>query len=277
MNGGQTDTGSAAARLHLHVIASGSKGNAAIVENGATGHGVLVDCGVTKKAFFAGCESSGFDPAKLDAILITHEHTDHTKGLGVVTRGLAKLGVTPTLYASDKVRTASSQVRAVQETLGEGVFQSGDDLSIAGIAIHAFPTSHDAAESFGFRFDFGKDSIGFMTDTGIVTGEAREALRECRVLGIEANHDLRMLKYGPYPASLKTRIAGDGGHLSNEQSADLLESLLSDRLEQVVALHISENNNDYALPVQALARTLARNDHPAHAQAGYQRTSIDVW
>lgn len=268
--------GSGAGRLRLHVIASGSKGNASIVENTATGHGVLVDCGVTKKAFFAGCEQGGFDPAKLDAILITHEHTDHTKGLGVVTRGLAKLGVVPVLFASDKVRDASAQIRDVQDTLGEGAFASGDDFSLAGISIHAFPTSHDAAESFGFRFELGGDAIGFMTDTGVVTGESEEALQNCRVLGIESNHDLAMLKYGPYPAPLKRRIAGEGGHLSNEQSAQLLESLLCDELEEVVALHISENNNDYSLPQQTLAGVLSRADHPARALVGYQRRSIDV-
>ena len=266
----------ARARLALHVIASGSKGNAAIVENTGNGHGVLVDCGVTKKAFFAGCQQSGFDPARLDAILMTHEHTDHTKGLDVVTRGLAKLGTAPTLYASTKVRDASGDIRAVQEALGEGAFRAGDDFGLAGIRVHVFPTSHDSAESFGFRFELDGDVVGFMTDTGIVTGEAREALRGCRLLGLEANHDRHILACGPYPAPLKRRIAGAGGHLSNDQSAELLEDLLCNELEQVVALHVSENNNDYDLPVAALAGVLERNGHPARALTGYQRRTVTV-
>ena len=87
-------------RLAVHVLASGSRGNAAVVEDAATGAGVLVDCGICKRDFFARCEEAGFDPARLAAVLVTHEHTDHTKGLGVVMRGLAKLGVEPTVYAA---------------------------------------------------------------------------------------------------------------------------------------------------------------------------------
>ena len=270
-------------RLRLHVLASGSKGNCSIVENPLTGAYVVIDCGTTKKAFMEGCAACGLDPTRVEAILVTHEHTDHTKGLGVVTRGLSKLGVRPAVFASLAIFNASSELRELRDAIDLRHFASGDDLSLAGMAVHAFPTSHDAAESFGFRFDVdgagadaGHDSVGFMTDTGIVTGEAFESLLGCRVLALEANHDLQMLANGPYPPFLQDRISSDRGHLSNAQSAELLGRLLDNQVECVIGMHISQNNNTYSLPQQALADVLRRNDHPAQALVGYQSSPISV-
>ncbi len=264
------------AQLRLHVLASGSKGNCSVIENAATGESIVVDCGISKRAFMAGLAECGVDVAGVQAILVTHEHSDHTKCLGVVTRGLAKAGVQPVVYASRAVHAASRELQSIQDAVDLRYFASGDDLTFGGVAVHAFPTLHDAAESFGFRFDCGGDSVGFMTDTGIVTGEAFEVLRGCRVLALESNHDPRMLEVGPYPRYLKDRIASDHGHLSNEQSADLLDQLLDTCVERVVGMHVSENNNTYALPRQSLSQVLARNDHPAHAFVGYQNRVVSV-
>lgn len=262
--------------LELLVLASGSKGNASVLRDTVGKRAILIDCGISKKSFLQQCATLGFDPREIEAVLVTHEHTDHTKGLGVLYRGFARLGMAPTLYTGEKVLAASSQVQQAAEQCDVRFIDDGSDESVAGMAVHAFTTSHDAAQSFGFRFDGQGDSIGFMTDTGIATPQALEALRECRVLGLESNHDEKMLKYGPYPARLKARIASARGHLSNEQSADVLEQLASDRLEQVVALHVSENNNDYLLPEKSLEQTLARLSHPACVHVGFQRTPIRV-
>jgi len=270
------ETANISGELRLHVLASGSKGNCSVVENTATGRLVVVDCGISKSAFMERSAHCGIDPRNVEAILVTHEHTDHTKGLGVLTRGLAKLGAHPALYASARVHAASREIRSIESAVDLRHFARGDDLALAGMRIHAFPTLHDAAESFGFRFDLGGSSIGFMTDTGIVTGEAFEALQNCNVLAIEANHDPLMLKYGPYPPALKARIASEHGHLSNVQSAELLEQLLCNELEQVVGMHVSENNNDYTLPKDALRDVLTRNTHPAHANVGLQNTPVSL-
>ena len=264
------------ARLRLHVLASGSKGNCSVVEDLATGSSVMVDCGISKRAFMERCGDCGVDPTRIEAVLITHEHSDHVKGLGVVTRGLAKLGVEPALFASAAVHAASSEIRSLENAVDLRHFRAGDDIAIAGMSVHAFPTLHDAAESFGFRFDCGGDSLGFMTDTGIVTGEALESLARCRVLAVEANHDLDMLAHGPYPQHLKARIASDRGHLSNVQSASLLDQLLCDELEQVVGMHVSQNNNTYRLPGEALGGVVTRRSHPAHVQVGYQDKPLSV-
>ena len=264
------------ARLRLHVLASGSKGNCSVVEDLATGACIVIDCGISKTAFMQRSAECGLDPSLVKAILVTHEHTDHTKGLGVLTRGLAKLGAQPSVYASTAVHDASAELRAIENAVDMRHFASGDDLSLAGMLVHAFPTSHDAAESFGFRFDVEGDSIGFMTDTGIPTGESVEALKSCRVLALESNHDLDMLEHGPYPYYLKARIASERGHLSNEQSSSLLEQLLCNEIERVIGMHVSENNNTYALPRTTLADALARNDHPAHALVGYQNRPVSI-
>lgn len=178
--------------LRLHILASGSGGNAAIVENAATGEGVLIDCGICKRDFFARAEEAGFDLGRLRAVVVTHDHGDHTKGLGVVLRGLAKAGARPAVHASEAVFAASAPLRDAVASVGAAFepFGGGDVLEAAGLAVRPFRTSHDAADSYGFRFDEAggdRDSLGYMTDTGIVTDKAWEALSGVRLLALESN------------------------------------------------------------------------------------------
>lgn len=266
------------AKMRLHVLASGSKGNAAIVENVATGEGLLIDCGICKRDFLARCDEAGFDVRRLVAVLVTHEHTDHTKGLGVVYRGLAKLDAHPAIFTSRTIRDASRDICGLldQDLCDFASFDEGDALSLAGFAVHPFATSHDAAQSFGFRVECDGDVLGYMTDTGVVTAAAHEALQNCRLLALEANHDTVMLADGPYPYPLKCRIASERGHLSNDQAACELTALLHDGLEAVIAMHVSENNNDYELPAAALQDALTRVGHSAAVRVAYQRKLVSL-
>ena len=109
--------------------------------------------------------------------------------------------------------------------------------------VRTFHTSHDVADPVGFCFECGGDKLGYCTDTGVLTAEAREALRSCRILALESNHDVKMLKTGPYPPFLQARILGKGGHLSNDQAVEALPSLICEGTETVVAMHLSEKNN----------------------------------
>lgn len=233
-------------RLHLFVLASGSKGNAAVVE-GPEGS-LLVDCGLSRRELHRRADAIGCDLGRVRAILVTHEHGDHTKGLPVVCKHFDG-----PVYATPGT-AASKRLDAVP------LSHSGT-LDIAGMHVQAFPLSHDVADPMCFRFDLMErdrriDSVGWATDTGTLTKAALKALRDCRILGIEANHDPDLLETGPYPRYLKVRVGGRHGHLSNAQAAAALPQLVTTRTEAVVAMHISQQNNDPSCVRQALAEAV---------------------
>lgn len=262
------------ARLRIHVLASGSKGNASLVENIATGEGVLIDCGICKRDVLSRSAEAGFDLGKLKAVLITHEHSDHTKGLKVLYRELAKQGLQVPLFVNQATYANSKNIQEAAQLTEVVGLDAEDQLSLAGMEVFAFNTSHDAASSFGFRLWAGEDALGFMTDTGVVTGAAHEALQGCRVLALEANHDPAMLKNGPYPRALQERVSSERGHLSNGQASEELKSLLHPGLEEVIAMHISENNNTYRLPVECLREVVRQESHPAAVVCAYQQRLV---
>lgn len=268
--------------LQLHVIASGSKGNAALVTRAGAPGAALIDCGICKRDLLSGCAGAGVDPASITDILITHDHSDHVKGLGVCARALSKAGAQVSVRTSRAVRNACVMLEEALEADGFTFepFRAGDALSVGGMQVHVFPTSHDAAESFGFRFETERDALGYVTDTGYVTPETHEALQYVRLLALEANHDAQMLREGPYPYALQRRIASDRGHLSNAQAAAELESLLSGlgagMLEHVVAMHVSQENNLYSMAQAAMANVLERYEHPAQTHAAHQKTPISI-
>lgn len=290
--------------LALHVLASGSSGNAAVAENVVTGAGVLIDCGICKRDFLSRCDQAGFDPARIEAAFVTHEHGDHVKGLGVVLRGLAKLGCQPPIYVargcvanSDALAKVAEafEVRELATTANAGATASADGsakaaarasvIETAGVRVIPFATSHDAAASFGFRIEDAADgdAIGYLTDSGVVTPAAHAALADVRILALESNHDPKMLAAGPYPYVVKQRIASDAGHLSNGQAAAELAALVSASRaagqrepQTVVAMHISQNNNEYSLAKRTLEAALAEANCAADVLCGYQARLTSV-
>lgn len=262
--------------LKLHVLASGSKGNASIVENSKTGQGILIDCGITKKAFFEGCEQVGFNPANLQGILITHEHSDHTKGLGVVSRGLKKKGIEIPFVTTEAIAAHSREIQDLKAENELVSIKQWTNSTRGGITITPFATSHDSIESYGFRFEGNNTALGFITDSGYVSERAHEALSYCHILALEANHDEIMLKNGPYPYYIKERIASIRGHLSNKQAATELENLLWSNLKHIICMHISENNNTYQMPYKMLDEVVRRNNHSARVQSAYQNRIVSI-
>lgn len=245
-----TETGG----LRLHVLGSGSKGNCAVVE-GPEGS-VLIDCGFSKKETFARLDSLGVARASIKGILLTHEHSDHTRGVGVLARGL-HVPVYAT-YGTAQSPSVSREVSCVP-------VNSRDRFEIAGFEIVSFPTSHDAREPIGFRFEIDGDALGYLTDSGIISQEAFELLYDTRILALESNHDPKMLKEGPYPYQLKVRIASEKGHLSNVQTRDALRKLLSSRLKTVVGMHLSETNNTPRVSVKTVSEAVEPHTIELHA------------
>jgi phosphoribosyl 1,2-cyclic phosphodiesterase len=230
----------------VRVLASGSSGNAVFVAFGETR--LLVDAGVSAAALRRHLAEIGLRPEDLSAVLLTHEHGDHTSGLAGMRSRWPKV----------PIRATAGTARALDERDGlrlEGPFlASGDALQVGDVRIAPFTVSHDAAEAVGYRFDCGDLAVGVATDFGAPTDHVMAMLAGCRVLVLEANHDEDMLRRGPYPPYLKRRIASARGHLSNRQAAAVLAEVAGPALEHVILAHLSRTNNT---PVRAVAEVSA--------------------
>ncbi|MBW6468562.1 MAG: MBL fold metallo-hydrolase [Coriobacteriia bacterium] len=257
------DTPEPAPVLRATVLGSGSAGNALAISSGE--ETVLLDCGFSARETDRRLGCAGIDPSTVRAVLVSHEHSDHLRGVRV----FASCHRIP-VYASRGTRVASDLDGRVPEVR---VLVPGETVSIGSIAVATFRTSHDAAEPLGFRFTgrCGR-SLGVLTDSGLVTDEMLEALAGCAALAIESNHDEEMLERGPYPWFLKRRIRSAEGHLSNAAAAGLVTTLATDRLASVVGLHLSSTNNTAHLATTALVGALARLGHPARVEAARQES-----
>jgi len=264
--------------VRMTVLASGSKGNSTLVASSTTR--ILVDAGLSCRELTRRMKTAGEDPSTLDALLITHEHQDHVQGLAVTARrlGFPVYWTEPThrawvrwmtpqkrityaewlerrrVQASGTPEPTPEEKAAVEETLAEPqkdptalpaveYFQSGTGFRIGDIAITPFTIPHDAVDPVGFVFETEGVRIGLATDLGYMPSNVNMQLRGCDVLMLESNHDLDMLRDGPYPWAVKQRVMSRVGHLSNDAAADFLARSYDGQATYVVLAHLSENNN----------------------------------
>lgn len=221
-------------RLSVCVLASGSRGNATYLSDGHST--ILIDAGLSGVEIQRRMAAKGLDPSSLSAILVSHEHSDHIQGVGVLSR---RFGLP--VYINDGTRKASGT--ALGKLSAVHPFNCGQSFSIGDLTIHPFSISHDAEDPSGFTIAGSQAKVGVATDLGIATGVVRTHLEACNILVLEANHDAQMLIDGPYPWPLKQRIRGRSGHLSNDDTASLIETIRHDRLAHVILAHLSEENN----------------------------------
>jgi len=229
------------------LLGSGSEGNATLIRAGATT--VLLDCGFPLRVAEERLARLKQEPARLTAIVVTHEHSDHIRGVGA----LARRYDIP-VYLTHGTRTAANAVLGMLDSVC--TVSPGQDLLIGDLQIQPFAVPHDAREPCQYVFGDGAARLGILTDTGSITAHIIERLSGCDALLLECNHDRDLLRDGDYPAFLKDRIGSDYGHLANDTAADLLGRLDTTRLQHVVAAHLSRKNNTPELARDALSAVL---------------------
>ncbi len=224
--------------MNLYSIASGSSGNCIYVGNEDTN--LLVDAGISGKRVIAGLTAMDINPEKLKGLLITHEHSDHIKGIGVLARKY-KVPIYGTVETMNAM-LHSSTVGYIPEGLVR-VIEPDVEFFIDDITINPFTISHDASNPVAYTFVHGDTKIGIATDMGTYNDYIISKLTGCNALLLEANHDVHMLQVGGYPYVLKKRILGDLGHLSNENSGRLICQIYHEGLKDIVLGHLSKENN----------------------------------
>ena len=257
--------------MRISVLASGSKGNCVYIE-GESG-ALLIDAGRSAREILGTrdqegrLQQAGGHPDLVDGILVTHEHVDHIRGLGPLGNKLKKpaFGTVGTMDAF--LRRQTTAPRFPVQTI-----RYRSPLEIGGFSVEAFPVSHDATEPCGFLISEGSTRLCYCTDTGVVTGEMQEFLRQADGLILESNHCTEMLRTGPYPEYLKRRIAGHRGHLSNTDAAQVLREL-GDSLHLAILAHLSEENNE-----PDLAMVTAQEGLSLHAESVdlFAASSVDL-
>ena len=236
--------------MRINVFASGSTGNCALASLG--GARILIDDGISLRRLKGFLASEGLTPAELDAVFITHEHRDHISGLAMLAKyhGVRILANRPVAARLDwMLPEAGDYIEPIQPAAG---------VELSGVRLTPFPTMHDTPGSCGLRLDAAEGSLGFCTDLGVVTDEVKSALAGVDAALIEANHDVDMLRFGPYPAVLKRRILSEYGHLSNEDCAALAVFLAGNGTDTLILGHISRENNTPGRALNVVGDALAR-------------------
>lgn len=235
-------------------FASGSSGNCYAVRSEESA--ILIDVGISGKRVFEGLDSIGIDREQIQGILITHEHTDHVKGLRIVTKKNPNWTVFSNEETGYRIADCVSSGNLV-------TFTNGDAFLIGDIKVKPISISHDAANPVGYSLFHRGMQITLLTDSGFVNQEMQEALATADIIVLEANHDVNMLKMGRYPWSLKQRVLGYNGHLSNEVAAEaLVQSLNVDgKFRRVYLAHLSKENNFPQLAFQTVKNILEESDY----------------
>jgi phosphoribosyl 1,2-cyclic phosphodiesterase len=251
------------------VLASGSSGNAALLATGKTR--ILVDAGLSMRETGKRLGAIGESLANIDAILITHEHSDHVGGLPVMARNKdIRAAIYLTRLTAPKIDWGETEPRVE-------AFQAGASFRVGDVDVQSFSVPHDAVDPVGFCFEAEGVRIGIATDLGYIPESIKFHLRRTDLLMLEANHDLDMLKVGPYPWSVKQRVMSRVGHLSNLVMSDFLAEDLDSSTAHVILGHLSEHNNHPAIARVFASQALEARGHPARLAIAEQGVPSEVY
>jgi len=233
--------------MQIEVIASGSKGNSNLLKCGETA--IIIDAGISFLTIKRTLEQNQLTPRQIDAIFITHTHSDHIKGLKTLAeKTKAKVYIREGMLESIKDLVDIDQIRLIKDT-----------FIINDIMIELINTSHDAPSSVGYIITYQDKTLVYVTDTGYINRKYLKRMKDKEIYIIESNHDEQMLMDGPYPYYLKQRVVGDEGHLSNKTTAGYLKELVGDHTKYIVLAHLSEKNNKEELALKEVMDKLEAN------------------
>lgn len=234
-------------------IYSGSSGNCLYIGSDKTK--ILVDAGLTGKKIQEGLKEIGINSSDIDAIVITHEHDDHIKSAGILSR---RFNIP--IYAN--TNTWEAMIDKIGEVKKENIkiFDDYNPFEIGDIFVIPYNIPHDAAKPCGYSFVNGKRKISIATDIGYVSETVKENIKDSDLILLESNHDVEMLKVGPYPYHLKLRILSDKGHLSNEAAGEAIVDILNSRIKKVILGHLSKTNNYPQLALRTVLSILEMNN-----------------
>ena len=234
--------------MEVCVLASGSKGNCIYVSGGGTS--LLVDAGISAREIVARMGAAGLAPEALQAVLFTHDHVDHFRGIDVFSRKY------PVRLFANEGTAAGIELGCPKLACEWDIFETSSSFDIGGLRVEAFTVPHDAADPVGFVFDDGESRLCLATDLGQATPLIRSKLSQCHAAILESNHDYEMLMQSERPWPLKTRIAGRSGHLSNDDAAALLCASMSERLHTLLLAHLSDECNTPSLALNTMRLAL---------------------
>ncbi len=244
--------------LFFQVLASGSKGNSILVCSPKTR--ILMDAGLSGRELARRLEKTPVNGHQLDALVLSHEHSDHVHGAGILSR---RFGL-PVYLSEGTLDSLPPQIGRLAQ---HEIFQVGTSFRIGDLSLQSFSISHDAREPSGFVIEHDGVKLGVCTDLGVATQLVKTRLKGCHGLIIEANHDVDRLINGPYPWHLKQRIRSRHGHLSNSDTCELLKTLHHECLHSVVFAHLSEINN---LPELVMEASSELTEDPAWENVGFE-------
>jgi len=241
--------------MEVAFLGSSSGGNSTLMCSGDSR--ILIDAGLSAREIERRLESLGHSPKDVDAILLSHEHTDHCRGAGILSRKYdIPVMANPPTFAMSPI----GNVKFVE-------FMTQEEFSVGDFKVRSYPVPHNAAEPVCFAISTDRHEIGFATDLGRVTPLVHKALSGKDLLIMEANHDEHMLRTGPYPDFLKKSIASPIGHLSNKLTAQAVSSMVADRTREIVLVHLSEENNTPEKAEHEVRASLARKFIPTKVRS----------